>query len=58
MDKCQLEEAGVILSGLFKSRENPTAFLQPANQTLDDVARPVSLAIKWYFATIIMVTLL
>jgi len=46
MDECHLEHSGVVLGCLLKSREDSSAFLQPADQPLDDVPAAVGVAVE------------
>ena len=38
MDECELEHAEVVFGGLLETREDAPAFLQPANESFDDVS--------------------
>jgi hypothetical protein len=46
LDECELQYAAEVLGSLFVSREDPAAFLQPADQSLDDIAPLVRVAIE------------
>lgn len=46
MDECDLEESTEIDRGLLVPRKDTTAFLEPADQSFDDVAVSVCLAVK------------
>lgn len=45
-DEGEFEHAAEILRRLFEPREDPAAFFEPPDQTLDDVASPVCLFVE------------
>lgn len=46
MDESHFEHTGEILGGFLKSREDAPAFLEPADQSLDDVSLAIRLPIE------------
>ena len=47
MDESHFEHTGEVLGGFLKSRENTSAFFQPADQSLNDVSLAVYFPIKY-----------
>jgi hypothetical protein len=46
VDESHFEHTGEILGGFLKSREDASAFLEPADQSLNDVALAIRLPIE------------
>ena len=46
MDESHFEHTGEVLGGFLKSREDSSAFFQPADQSLDDVPLAVCFPVK------------
>ena len=46
MDESDFEHSGEVLGGFLESREDATAFFQPADQSLDDVPSAVFLLVE------------
>ena len=46
MDEGHFEHAGEVLGGLLESREDASAFFQPADQSLNDVSLAICVAVE------------
>jgi hypothetical protein len=46
VDESHFEHTGEVLGGFLKSREDASAFFQPADQSLDDVPLAICLPVK------------
>ena len=46
MDESHFEHTGEVLGGFLKSREDASAFFQPADQSLDDVPLAICFPVK------------
>ena len=58
MDESHFEHTGEILGGFLKSREDASAFFQPADQSLDDVSLAICFSIERNRTDISVVTFL
>jgi hypothetical protein len=47
VDESHFEHTGEVLGGFLKSREDASAFFQPANQSLDDVPLAICFSVKY-----------
>jgi|GEM_PF-3652586 len=47
MYECHPKHSGIVQGGLFEPREDPPAFLEPSDQSFNDVAISVCVRIEW-----------